>query len=242
MAIEINLKQFESNAKKYNKRGLNRGFYSIAQSAQEYVKSTPLAATSDYVLEVSIDKGSADDFQKYLKRKKYKVLGAKNYHHIGKMVEKYNAYEKSYSSLKEKIEAISKDYELMKKSKDKYSEMPNDDVKFYFLPYNDDVTNLSQFVEAEKNNIVKWCKKNDITIIMNIVPYCNMARGFLGFNFLDDQAEGEVVVDFLANIQVGVNMNDRMSVYAAALLLSGVGQTESDLATMNCQIIAEEAE
>jgi len=239
MAVEISVKQFELYAKKYNKRGLNRGFYSVAQSAHEYVKSTPLSATSDYVLEVSIDKELVDDFQKYLKRKKYKVLGANNYYHIGKMVERYNAHEKAYASLKEQMTAISKDYDLMKKNKDKYTEIPNDDVKFYFVPYNDECSTLSQFVEEEKGNIVRWCKKNDVTVIMNIVPYCDKARGFLGFNFLDDETEEPV--DFIANIQIGLNPNDVMSVYTAALLLSGVGKTEEDLAVMKCQIFAEEA-
>ena len=236
MATEISVKQFENTAKKFNKRGLNRSFSSMAQTPYEYVSTTPLAATSEYVLEVSIDKEYVEDFQKFLKRKKYSVLGATNYYHIGKMVENYNMHQKVFSSLAEKMEAISKDYELMKKSKDKYTEIGNDDVKFYFLPYNEDCETIYDFVQNEQKSILKWCKKNDITIIMNIIAYCDMVKGFLGFNFLDDQAEGEVIVDFISNMRVGVNTKDRMSVYAASLLMSGIGKTEQELSFVNCHI------
>lgn len=113
MSVEINIDLFEKNAKVYNRKGLKRTYSSFIKHEGEYISQRPLGASSQYVLEVVIDKEFVVPFQKFLKRKKFQILGSKNYYHIGKMIEDYN--EKKPESLKEPMQAIIKDYEEMKK-------------------------------------------------------------------------------------------------------------------------------
>lgn len=238
MSVEINIDLFEKNAKVYNRKGLKRTYSSFIKHEGEYISQRPLGASSQYVLEVVIDKEFVVPFQKFLKRKKFQILGSKNYYHIGKMIEDYN--EKKPESLKEPMQAIIKDYEEMKKNSKEYEEVENDDAKFYFLPYNDEITCLCDFIEEEKTSLVRYCKKNDITIVMNIISYTtNMVKGFLGFNFIDAESKDEEVVDFVSNMYVAVDCSQRMSVYAAAMLLTGITANAEDLEMVHCHILAD---
>ena len=79
MAQEISLSIFERNAKIFNRKGLRRTFSSIYTHAGEYVPVQPLSARREVVLEVTIDKNSADEYQKFLKDNGFTILGDKNY-------------------------------------------------------------------------------------------------------------------------------------------------------------------
>lgn len=240
MSVEINIDLFEKNAKIYNRKGLRRTYSSFVKHEGEYISQRPLGASSQFVLEVVIDKEFVVPFQKFLKRKKFQILGSKNYYHIGKMIEDYDEKKPQQESLKASMEAIKKDYDLMKKDSADFEEIENDDAKFYFLPYNDEITCLCDFIEEEKTSFVRYCKKNDITIVMNIISYTtNMLKGFLGFNFIDAESKEEDVVDFVSNMYVAVDFSQRMSVYAASMLLTGVTSESEDLEMVNCHILAD---
>ena len=63
---------------------------------------------------------------------------------------------------------------------------------------------------------------------------------FFGFNFFDaDQGDKEVVVDYASRITVKVNFAQRYSVFAAGLLLSGIGDALEELSAMNTYIVAD---
>lgn len=239
MAQEITVGLFERNAKIYNKKGLRRSYSSIPARAAEYIGLKPLGASSEYVLEVVIDKASGLEFQEYLKQRGFKILGAKNYFHIGNLLEDYHQKEGMYEAIKDRMEAVQKDYKLMTESPEPYEELENEDVKFYFLPYNSQIHTLCEFIEEEKNPILQYAKEKDVTIILNIVGYCNMVKGFFGFNFLDADAKEETVVDYSSNIVVNVDFSQRVGTYAAALLLTGITANAEDLEMMNCHILAE---
>ena len=240
MAKEINLALFERNAKIYNKKGLRRAFSSIASHEQEYVPSAPLSARKEVVLEVTIDKDSADAYQAFLKENGFKVLGDRNYFHLENACIDYERKKDLFKKEKETIEAISKDVETMKKEAKPYKEIKDDDVVFYFLPYNDVVKTLFEFIGAYKDKISEFAKKEDITIMMKIGGYCNQIDGFFGFNFYDaDQGDKEVIVDYASRITVTVDFAQRYSVYAAGLLLAGIGDDLEELSAMNTYILAE---
>lgn len=239
MAQEISIGLFERHAKIYNKKGLRRRYSSIPERENEYISVRPLGASSRFVLEVVMDKEYVLDFQHYLKEKGYSILGAKNHYHLGNLIQDYHAKESIYSSVKEKMEAIEKDYHLMIEDSSPFEEIENDDAKFYFLPYQGNIQNLCEFVEEEKSDILKYAKDKDITIVMNIIGYCNLIKGFLGFNFLDEESKEEKVIDYLSNIVLAIDMSQRMAVYGAALLLTGITPQEEDLELMNCHIVAE---
>ncbi len=239
MAQEINVELFEKNAKIYNKKGLRRAYFSIPKREEEYINLRPLGATSKFVLEVIIDKEIVGEYQEYLKQKGYTILGSSNTYFIENMISDYKNKLSLYSNIKEQMEAIEKDYNLMLEKNKAYEELENDDVKFYFLPYNDNISNLCEFIEEEKQEILKFSKDKDVTIVMNILAYCNTIKGYFGFNFLDADTKEEVNVDYSSNIIVNVNFAQKMSVYAAALLLTGITENGEDLELMSCHIMAD---
>ena len=239
MAQEISVELFERNAKLFNKKGLRRRYSSIPEREAEYIRQRPLGASSRYVLEVSIDKESVQDFQTFLKDKGFTILGSKNYYHLENMIKDYHLHESLYETIRDKMEALEKDCNLMKENQQPFEEIENDDAKFYFLPYNHSINSLCGFVEEMKNEVLGFCKEKDVTIVMNIIAYSNMVKGFFGFNFFDADQQGDVVIDYSSNIFVSVDFSQRNSAYAAALQLSGISDNAEDLELMNCHIMAE---
>lgn len=239
MAQEITIEVFENNAKIYNKKNLRRSYASIPLHETEYIQLRPLGASSKFVLEVIIDKEYAVEYQKYLKKKGFTILGGTNYYHIENMLKDYHSNERIYGNIKDRMEEIEKDYNLMLKNNKPFVELENDDVKFYFLPYNDTIETLCDFIEASKTGISRFCKNRDITIVMNVIGYCNMIKGFFGFNFFDAESKKEESIDYSSNILINVDFSIKNSVYASALLLSGITSSKEDIELMNCHILAE---
>ncbi len=240
MAQEINLSLFERNAKIYNKKGLRRTFSSIATHTTEYVPAAPLSARKEVVLEVTIDKDSADAYQNFLKENGFVILGDTNYFHLDNACKDYEANKELFQKQKEAIEAISKDVASMKEKAQPYKEVKDEDVVFYFLPYNDVVKSLFEFIGAYKEKISEFAKKEDITIMMKIGGFCDQIDGFFGFNFFDaDQGDKEVIVDYASRITIKVDFAKRYSVYNAGLLLAGIGDDIDELSAMNTYIIAD---
>ena len=99
---------------------------------------------------------------------------------------------------------------------------------------------LFEFIGAYKEKISEFAKKEDITIMMKIGGYCDQIDGFFGFNFFDaDQGDKEVIVDYASRITIKVDFKERYSVFAAGLLLAGIGDDIEELSAMNTYIIAD---
>ena len=240
MAQEISLSLFERNAKIFNRKGLRRTFSSIYTHSNEYVPVLPLSARKEVVLEVTIDKNSVEAYQQFLKDNGFVVLGDRNFYHLENAVNDYDKNPFAYQQQKDAIDKVRSDVEVLKKDIKPYIEMKDEDVVFYFLPYNDVVKTLFEFIGAYKDKISEFAKKEDITIMMKIGGYTNQIDGFFGFNFFDaDQGEKEVVVDYASKINVKVDFRDRFQVFAAGTLLAGVGDDLEELQAMNTSIIAE---
>lgn len=239
MAQEITVSTFEKNARAFNKKGIMRSFNVMNDFASEYYSKPQLGVTNKYVLEVTIDKEYASDFQKFLKRRKIAIIGDYNHYHIGCLVEDYKKYGRYYPELAKQMEAIAKDYDLMLADSKPYKEVENDDVKFFILPYNDKINTLCDFIERYKGAILEYAKKDDITIIMNLLGYSNMISGYFGFNFIDAESESEEVIDYSSQITLTVDLKSKSSVCAAGILLSGVANNAEDIELMNCHIMAE---
>lgn len=238
MAQEITVATFEKSARAFNKRGIMRSFNTMNDYPAEYYAKPQLGVTNKYVLEVTIDKEYAEDFQKFLKRRKIQVLGDVNYYHIGALVTDYEKNGKFYPHMAEQMEAIRKDYELMQQNAKPYKEVEDDDVKFFILPYNDKIETLCDFIERYKSAILEYANKDDITIIMNIVGYSNMIYGYFGFNFIDAESKNGEVIDYSSQITLTVDMKNKSSVCAAGILLSGIANNAEDIELMNCHIFA----
>lgn len=240
MAQEISLSLFERNAKIYNRKGLRRTFSSIYNHEQEYVPTAPLSARKEVVLEVTLDKNSVEAYQQFLKDNGFTVLGDINYFHLDNACKDYEEKKELFKNQKEAIEALSKDVAKMKAEAKPYKEIKDDDAVFYFLPYNDVIESLFEFIGAYKEKILEFARKEDITIMMKIGGYCNQIDGFFGFNFYDaDQGDKEVIVDYASKITVKVDFKERYSVYAAGTLLAGIGESLDELTAMNVSIIAD---
>ena len=130
--------------------------------------------------------------------------------------------------------------ELKSKNKD-FEEIENDDVKFYFLPYTKNVETLYDFITTSKNDILKYAKEKDITIMFRVCPFCSQMEGFFGFNFFDADQKGEVVVDFASRLSVGVDFNKFVTVFQGAAMLSGIAKDKEEMASpdLNVHLIAE---
>lgn len=240
MAQEISISLFERNAKIYNRKGLRRTFSSISTHTNEYLPINPLSARKETVIEVTIDKNSADAYQQFLKDNGFTILGDNNYYHLENACNDYDLSPASYQAQKEAIDKARADVEKLKKNAAPYREVKDEDVIFYFLPYNDVVKTLFEFIGAYKDKISDFAKKEDITIMMKISAFCDQVDGFFGFNFFDaDQGDKEVIVDYASKINVKVNFNDRLQVYAAGVILAGIGDDSEELKAMNTSIVAE---
>lgn len=239
-AVEINIPIFERNLKLYNRKGLRRSYTSVMDRYNEYLEIPPLASTPNVVLEATLDKEYYEGFKKLLEARGYTILGAANTYHMDKFLSDYEKYKSSFSSFQDKIDAVKKERDEIK-SDAPYKELENDDVRFYFLPYNDDVQTLYDFIRASRDEILDFAKSNDITIMLKVCPFCTQMDGFFGFNFFDADQKGEVVVDYAARLTVGVNFNQFVTVYQGAVLLSGIGKTKEELADsdLNVHLVAE---
>lgn len=239
MAKEITLSLFERNAKVRNKKGLRRSFSSIPSRYTEYINMPPLGATSKFVIEATVDKEYADEFVSLLKEKGFDVLGSMNYYFLDKIVADYDKNKNLFVAQKEAIEAISKDLVLIKENYKPYEELENDDVKFYFTPYVEGVDTLFEFIGVYKDQILEFAKEKDITIMLRPVSYCNQLDGFFGFNFFDAESEEEIVVDYASALNIIVDFKNSHSVYAAGLLLTGIGENEDELKVMNVRYLGD---
>ena len=223
---EVSISLFERNAKIYNKKGLRRSFASFKERYSEF-------------LEVTLDKSCVEAFIKLLQDNEFEVLGSINYYNLENAVNDYNANKALYQAQAGAIEAIAKDVELMKKDKELYKNIENEDSVFCFLPYNSKVETLFEFIGAYKDLILNFAKENDITIMFKVTAYCNQVEGFFGFNFFDADQKEETVVDFASRVSIIADLNSRLSVFNAGLLLSGVGENEDELNVLNTHIVVQ---
>ena len=245
MAVELTIEAFEKNAKNFNKKGLIRQYYSIHNHAREYVNGVSIAATKKFVLEVTIDKESVVKFIDFLKNEGFRVLGSENYYYLENIMLQYNLNKANLSNVDPKaFEAIGKDLDLMKEKNKDYKDVENDDAVFYFLPYNEGIETIFEFVKTKKDAILKFAKDNDITIMFKFLAYTNQVDGFLGFNFFDaDKPEEDVIIDYASRITIMANCASRDSVFSAGLLLAGIGESAEELldSDINVHILAENA-
>jgi hypothetical protein len=245
MALELSISAYERNAKNFNKKGLRRQFYSIYTHQNEYVSQAPLATTTKYVFEVTIDKEFVVSFSELLKNEGFKVLGSENTYFLENLVDQFEVNKSNFANINEDaIIAIKKDLDLMRERNKDYKDIANDDSVFYFMPYNEGIDSLYEFIKTKKYLILDFAKKNDITIMFKVLGYLNQVDGFLGFNFFDaDKKDEDVIIDYAARITIMVDFNSRGSVFASGILLAGIGETEEELldSDVNVHILAENA-
>ncbi|MCR5113776.1 MAG: hypothetical protein K6A63_07560 [Acholeplasmatales bacterium] len=243
MAQEVTLSLFERNAKNANKSGLARAYNTIPDHITEYIPYPALSTTSKLTLEVTVDKDSADALVKFIKDKGFEFYGDKGTLYLEEAVKQYEADPRKYPGVKpEMIEAIKKDLAQMEHTD--YKDAPDDDKVFYFAPYNEGVTTLYEFIKSTKDDLLKFAKDNDITIMVKITGFNSQISGFIGFNFFDaDKPEEDIVIDYAARVTVGVDFSNRLSVYNAALFLNAVGENEAELTDedVNTHIVTEKA-
>ncbi len=228
--IEINIPIFERNLKLFNKKGLRRAYSSVLTHSSEYMVVPPLSCRSQVVMEVTLDKEYVLEFQKILSDEGFEILGSNFTYHIDNLIQDFEAAIKYFEDRKDQIEKIKAEREERKKANKPFEEIENDDVKFYFLPYNEKVDTLYEFIKVYKEKILSFAKEKDITIMLRPQAFSNQLQGFFGFNFFDADEKGEVVVDYAARITIHVDFNTLPTVYAAAVLLTGVGETKEELA------------
>ena len=244
--VEITLEQFEAKARTLNRRGMQRGYISMAKAPFEYTQVLPLGLTNEIVVEAIIDKDYVKDLIKIIKGLKLEIIGGVNYYFIGKVLADFNKNKKAIPQNRwEAYEALRKDYNLMLKNKKDFVEMENDDVKFYFKAFNDDITNVRELIYKLDDKLDKIAKKNDITIFLNFKAYSDSLKGFMAYNFfdLDEKEEGkEVVVEKAYNAIVGVDFNNPTSVYAASVLLTSLTDDKDVFNNSNFHINAENFE
>lgn len=77
--------------------------------------------------------------------------------------------------------------------------------------------------------------------MLRVCPFCSQMEGFFGFNFYDADQKGNVVIDYAARLNVGFDFNKLATVYQAALLLTGIGESKEELADadLNVHLVAE---
>ena len=243
MAVELSLSAYERNVKSFNKKGLRRQFYSIYTHSNEYVSILPVTMTRKLVFEVTVDKESVEGLIKLIKDEGFNVLGSENYYFLENLIENYDLNKELYSNLNsEAVEAVRKDLTLMKENNKAYKEIDNDDCVFYFMPYNEGIETIYEFVKTKKDLFLKFAKDNDITIMFKVLGFTNQIDGFLGFNFFDaDKKDEEVIIDYASRITIAADFDNRGSVFSSGILLSSIGETEEELldSDLNVHILGD---
>lgn len=239
--IEIDIPIFERNLKLFNRKGLRRTYVSVINHKKEYMEVPPLSSSPKVVMQVTIDKEYYDEFKELLEQNDFKVFGSTFTYHLDNLISDYEANKEYFTNRAEQIENIKKEIEERKKNNEPYILKENDDVAFYFLPYNEKVDNLYEFIKVYKDVFLAFAKEKDITLMFNPQAFSNQMNGFFGFNFFDADSKEEVVVDYAARLTVYVDFNQAPTVYAAAVLLSGIGLSKEELADkdLNVHLISE---
>lgn len=239
--IEIDVPIFERNLKVFNKKGLRRSYQSVLNHYSEYLLVPPLSSTKDFVLECSIDKEYVEEFQNKLKDMGFTILGSKNTYFVEKLLADFEANKSYFENEEEKMNKIKEEYLKAKEENKEYEVLENEDSVFYFLPYNEGIENLFEFIKTKKDDILAYAKEKDITIMLKVKGFSNQVDGFFGFNFFDADKEGEVVVDFSSNVTVGVDFNYLPAAYSAAVILYGIAESKEDLSDpdLNVHLISE---
>ena len=239
--IEIDIPIFERNMKLYNKKGLRRSFTSVVNHKKEYMVIPPLSSSNEFMMEVTLDKEYAEMFMDLLTSNNLEDLGANPVLHLENLIKDYEANKEAFADKKETFEKIYDELEKRKKDNPPYQLLENDDVKFYFYPYNDKVSTMYDFIKAYKNVILDFAKEKDITIMLRPVAFSNQLEGFFGFNFFDADSKEEVVVDYASRLTVHVDFDQAATVYSSAIILSGIGKSKEELADqdLNVHLISE---
>lgn len=245
MAVELTLSAYERNLKNYNRKGLRRQFYSLYTHYLEYVPVMPIAATTKFVFEVTVDKELVNKLIELLKNEGFNVLGSENYFYFENLLQTYELNKESYSNVDPKgLEAIEKDLALLKEKNKDYKEIENDDAVFYFMPYNEGIETLYEFIKTKKDLLLNFAKENDITIMFKVLGYAPNINGFFGFNFFDaDKPDEDVVVDFASRLTVNVDFSNRANTFASGMMLAGIGENEAEVLDkdLNLHILANNA-
>ncbi|MBR6071499.1 MAG: hypothetical protein IKP77_01545 [Acholeplasmatales bacterium] len=245
MAVELSLSVYERNLKNFNRKGLRRQFYSLYTHWNEYAQILPVASTRNFVFEVTVDKDSVKQLIEVFKNEGFRVLGSENYYFLENLVQNFELNKNMYTNIDPKgIEAIEKDLTLMKERCTDYKEIENEDCVFYFMPYNDGIETLYEFIKTKKELILNFAKENDITIMFKIMGYTNNVDGFFGFNFYDaDKGDEDVIVDYASRITIKADFKSPSSVFASGMMLAGIGENESEVmdSELNLHILAENA-
>lgn len=239
--IEINIPIFERNLKLFNKKGLRRAYTSVYNHASEYLVVPPLSCRTQVVMEVTLDKEYVNEFQEILKNEGFEVLGSDFVFHMDNLIKDFEASRKYFEDRLDQFENIKKEREARLQALKPYEEIENDDVRFYFFPYNEKVENLYEFIKVYKEKFLAYAKEKDITIMFRPQAFSNQLQGFFGFNFFDADAKEEVVVDYASRLTVNVDFDSLPTVYAAAVLLTGIGLSKEELADkdLNVHLISE---
>lgn len=239
--IEINIPIFERNLKLFNKKGLRRAYTSVLSHKKEYLDVAPLSSSQYFVMEVTLDKEYVDEFQQFLKDNKFTVLGSTHTFHIDNLIKDYEENKQYFPNREEQIQNIINDRDERIKQNKPYELLENDDVKFYFFPYNEKVKTLYDFIQNYKELILSYAKEKDITIMLRPYSFSNQLEGFFGFNFFDADSKEETVVDFASRTTVYVDFNQVPVVYCAAVILSGIGNSKEELASrdLNVHLLSE---
>lgn len=239
MAKEITLELFERNAKLANSKGLRRQYASIPLKYKEYIPSVPLGVSDKLVLECTIDKNFYSDIKKLLEDNNFLLLGDQNYYNLKEICDGYDANKELYKNYEDPILAIKKDLQSILEKKMEYKEIENDDVVFYFMPFNDEINDLCGFLSKMKDKIIALAKENDITIMLKVFGFSKQINGFIGFNFFDaDEKNQEVIIDYASGVTVGVDFINKLNVYVAALLLTSISHSR-DFNNINLHIVAD---
>lgn len=244
MSVELSLSVYERNLKNFNRKGLRRQFYSLYTHWSEYAQMMPVAATRNFVFEVTVDKDSVSKLIELFKNEGFRVLGSENYYFLENLVQNYELNKDKYTNINpEAVEAIEKDLTELKEKSTDYKEIENDDCVFYLMPYNDGIETLYEFIKTKKELILNFAKENDITIMFKVMGYTNTnIDGFFGFNFYDaDKGDEDVIVDYASRITIKVDFNNRASVFASGMMLAGIGENESEVmdSDLNVHILAD---
>lgn len=239
--IEINIPIFERNLKLFNKKGLRRAYSSVESHATEYMDIPPLSARSKVVMEATLDKEFVDELQNMLKNEGFTIFGSTQVYHIDNLISDFEQSKEYFQNRLEQLENIKQEKAKRVEENKPYEELKNDDVKFYFFPYNEKIDTLYEFIKVYKDKLLAFAKEKDITLMLRPQAFSNQMQGFFGFNFFDADEKGEVVIDFAANITVHVDFNSPATAYCAAVLLAGVGETKEELADkdLSVHLIAE---
>ncbi len=227
----ITLEEFEKNGAKYNKKHITRSYFDVLKHLDEY-EGAYESNFNDFetlLFQVQVDKDVVEDLISYFHNHGYQIYRNKELPYIENLIVRLTKNIEKNKNEIEKLSAVLNSTE----NKIKYNVIENDDAVFYLRINNNKTHTIYDFIKAHKNNIIKFAKDNDLTILFRTDERRGRLVGFCAFNFFDNVDDEVKEFEFANRFEYKVASNTKTVFIEECLNLNSIAKNKFELKELN---------